>query len=334
MKKILIIQTAYIGDVILATSLVEYIKGQLPECKIHFLLRKGNESLLEENPQIEKVWVWDKGKKFSSMFSIISGLREEKFDYTFNIQRFTNSAIFTLMSGANQKIGFKSNILSLFFSKAIEHKIPYNYQDTFLHEVQRIFLLIQDIIKKDIPSKENLKPKLYFTEQDHKKIKDLNLPNDYIVLAPASVWFTKQWPKDHWQTLLELLGGQNCYFIGAPTDIDFINRIIGKNQNAINLAGKLNLRQSALLMKDARRVIVNDSAPLHLASSVNAKTSALFCSTVPDFGYGPLSDDAKTLQIMPRLECMPCGLHGKTECPLGHFNCGHQLTPDQVLDSL
>ena len=89
-----------------------------------------------------------------------------------------------------------------------------------------------DIIKKDIPSKENLKPKLYFTEQDHKKIEDLNLPSDYIVLAPASVWFTKQWPKDHWQTLLELLGGQNCYFIGAPTDIDFINRIIGKNQNA------------------------------------------------------------------------------------------------------
>ena len=70
---------------------------------------------------------------------------------------------------------------------------------------------------------------------------------------------------------------------------------------------------------------VNDSAPLHIASAMNAPVTAYFCSTLPSFGFGPLSDNANVIQTKQTLECRPCGLHGKRKCPQQHFNCGHQI---------
>jgi heptosyltransferase-2 len=55
---------------------------------------------------------------------------------------------------------------------------------------------------------------------------------------------------------------------------------------------------------------------------MNAPVTAFFCSTIPDFGFGPLSDDATILQTKENLSCRPCGLHGHKECPEGHFKCG------------
>jgi heptosyltransferase-2 len=78
-------------------------------------------------------------------------------------------------------------------------------------------------------------------------------------------------------------------------------------------------------MKNADMNYVNDSAPMHLASAMNAKTTAIFCSTVPEFGFGPLADGARIVEITEKLDCRPCGLHGFKECPKGHFNCGNQI---------
>ena len=72
---------------------------------------------------------------------------------------------------------------------------------------------------------------------------------------------------------------------------------------------------------------MNDSAPLHLASSVNAKITAIFCSTVTSFGFGPKSDDAVVVETPLSLDCRPCGLHGFKSCPEGHFKCA--LTIDK-----
>lgn len=333
-KKILIIQTAYIGDVILATSLIEYIKAEYPNAQVDFLLRQGNQNILENNPLITNLWIWNKKVKYKSMIENLKNIRAEKYDYVFNIQRFTNAALFTLLSGAKKKVGFHSNILSWFFNKRVQHKIPYAIGSGYLHEVQRNFLLINEVLKCNIPPAEDLRPKIYFTDEDTQKVSEIKPQDEYIVLAPASVWFTKQYPKEKWAELVQSLKDYICLCIGAPSDFDFINDIIKDQDHALNLAGKLSLRQSALLMKDATRVFVNDSAPLHLASSVNAKTTAIFCSTVPEFGYGPLSSDSALIQLAPRLECMPCGLHGRKECPIERFKCGFDIETQKLVDSI
>ena len=124
------------------------------------------------------------------------------------------------------------------------------------------------------------------------------------------------------------------YFIGADSDKDLCERIRGNFPNTENLCGKLNLLDSAALMKNARRVFVNDSAPLHLASSMNARTTAIFCSTIPAFGYSPLADDSKVVDVGSSLGCRPCGLHGHKSCPMGHFKCSEDIEIHKILETI
>ena len=114
--------------------------------------------------------------------------------------------------------------------------------------------------------------------------------------------------------------------VGAPTDFDLCASII-KMTDALsieNLCGKLSLVETAALFSKAKRVFVNDSGPLHIASAMNTPVTALFCSTVPGFGFGPLSEDSEVIEVK-NLACRPCGLHGKLQCPEGHFKCGKDL---------
>ena len=101
----------------------------------------------------------------------------------------------------------------------------------------------------------------------------------------------------------------------------------------VNLSGKLTFLQTAALMKDAKMNYVNDSAPMHIASSMNASVTAVYCSTIPEFGFGPLSDDSRIVQINKKLECRPCGLHGKKVCPKKHFDCAYGISANEVFSN-
>ena len=220
--KILIIQTAYIGDVILATSLIEYIQSELPDSEIHFFLKKGNESIVETSPFIKKVYVWNKSHhKIRSLLKYIFEIRSEKYDYVINIQRFFNSGLITALSGAKEKIGFDKNPLSFLFTKKIIHKIPYFQNDHYLHEVERNVQLVKSFIKNEKNlSKLELKPKIYFTDKDKDELKKYQLTSDYIVIAPSSVWFTKQWHESKWIELItHLTKTYKVISLGAPSKI-------------------------------------------------------------------------------------------------------------------
>jgi heptosyltransferase-2 len=147
-------------------------------------------------------------------------------------------------------------------------------------------------------------------------------------MAPSSVWFTKQLPFEQWVKLIKKKSAaepaSKIYLLGAKNEADYIDRIItaAGSDRAINLAGKFSFLDTASLMRDAAMNYVNDSAPLHIASAMNAPVTAFFCSTVPGFGFGPLSDRSIIAQTTENLDCRPCGLHGHRECPKGHFKCG------------
>ena len=113
--------------------------------------------------------------------------------------------------------------------------------------------------------------------------------------------------------------------MGAKGDIPLCEIIKEKTkaQKVEILAGKLSFLESAALMKNARMNFVNDSAPLHFASAMNAPVAAMYCSTVPAFGFGPLSDTSFIFETTEILDCRPCGLHGYKSCPKGHFRCSN-----------
>lgn len=321
--KILIIQTAFIGDVILATSVIESIVASMPSAKIDFLVRKGNESLLENNPHINNVIVWNKEKnKLLNFFRIIKIVRSEKYDCVVNLHRFASSGLITFLSGAKQKLGFDKNPFSFCYSTKVKHEIGTNK-----HETERNLEVIKNI------SSINTKPKLYPAPSDLKAVERFKL-KQYVCIAPTSVWFTKQFPKEKWVELINLLPVSVVYLLGAIGDFETCEWIKEKTNhtNCVNLSGKLSFLESAALMKDAQMNYVNDSAPLHIASATNAPVTAIFCSTIPAFGFRPLSDKSSIIETKETLSCRPCGLHGFKFCPQGHFKCAVSIDVKSVIN--
>jgi heptosyltransferase II len=321
--KILIIQTAFIGDAILATALAEKLHRFYPKANIDFVLRKGNESLLQEHPFIRKIHIWDKKQgKYPNLWRILKAIRQEQYDQVINCQRFAASGLLTVFSGAKQTVGFDKNPLSLLFSKRIKHQIgagQSRFGLQYIHEIDRNLALI-DHLTDTSPER----PKLYPRPQDTKKALALANNQSYTCIAPTSVWFTKQWPASHWIALIKTLpANQTVFLLGAPSDWDACDHIAQAAQrtNIVNLAGKISLITSAALIQKAEMNYVNDSAPLHLASAMNAPVTAIFCSTVPEFGFTPLSGHHEIWQNDQNLPCRPCGLHGYKACPKGHFAC-------------
>jgi heptosyltransferase-2 len=316
-KRILVIQTAFLGDVILATPVFSELKRLYPDAHIDALVKSGNESLLESHQAINEVFIFSKKEgKWKSLISLIRSIRKRKYDLVINLHRFGSSGLITALSGANETRGFAKNPFSIFFTNRFSHEIGNG-----THEVERNLSLIHDL-----GAAKRVRPSLFPTPEDFSIVKSYQ-EDAYAVVAPASVWFTKQLPKEQWIKLINHLNSK-VYLIGGPTDEQLCNEIVERlpKSDVVNLAGKLTLMQSAALISSAQRTYVNDSGPLHIASAMNAPVTAFFCSTVPEFGFGPLSDDAKIIQIQEKLECRPCGLHGHAACPKGHFKCGSEIS--------
>lgn len=327
MKKYLVIQTASIGDVILSTSISEKLKEHDSSCQIDYLIKKGNEGVFYGNMNINELIIWDKKtEKYKNLLRIIFQIRETKYDATINLQRFFSSGIFTVFSGAKKTFGFKKNPLSIFFSKRYQHQ----FKDDW-HEIDRNQQLISSFTK----GKAAL-PKLYPTKKEYAKMSPYKT-NTYITITAASLWYTKQYPKEKWiEFIKEIDSSIYIYFLGGPGDIDLTNEIIKKTgrSNMLNFAGKLHFVESAALMRDALMNYVNDSAAQHIASSVNGKLTSIFCSTVPKFGFGPLSSDSLIIEVKEDLKCRPCGIHGHKECPEKHFNCAQKIETKQLLNRI
>ncbi|MFN5312798.1 MAG: glycosyltransferase family 9 protein [Flavobacteriales bacterium] len=317
LDRILVIQTAFLGDVILATPVWENLHAAYPRAQIDVVVKKGNESLLTEHPFLHQVFVFDKQQKFKNLLVLGKTLREQHYDLVINLQRFASSGILMMLARGKESRGFQKNPLSFFFSKRYPHEKKPNW-----HEVDRNLCLISDLVPAPIR-----RPQLFPSKED---LNSVQIYQDvpYYCLAPTSVWFTKQAPLEIWFKLIDKLAATNAqiYLLGAPSDRAYLDEIVKNTRSTqvVNLAGQLSLVQSAALMAGAKHNYVNDSGPLHLASATNAPVSAFFCSTVPEFGFGPLSENATIIEVK-NLDCRPCGLHGHKACPKGHFRCGKDL---------
>jgi ADP-heptose:LPS heptosyltransferase len=322
--KFLIIQTAFAGDVVLATPLIEKIQKHYPGSRIDFLLRKGNETLLEGHPFLKHIYIWDKKKsKYPDLFRIISEIRKVKYDHVINTHRFASSGIVSLFSDSKSSSGFSKNPLSFFFKHRYKHSL-----DEGVHEIERNLSLISHIMENSFE-----RPRLYPSEADRDRILPHLSGGPYICLAPGSVWFTKQLPAKTWVQLIELAKTKyRIYLIGGALDREFCQKIISQSElpEKNNLCGELSYLESAALIEKAEMNFVNDSAPMHIASAMNAAVCAIYCSTIPSFGFRPVSDHSHIVEMMGPLYCRPCGIHGFSSCPEKHFKCGRDIRVDKI----
>lgn len=327
MKRILVIQTAFLGDAVLVTSILEKLHAFYPDARIDLVVRKGNDGLFTGHPFIHTLHVWNKREgKTCALFRLIRQLRQTRYDHIINAQRFFSTGLMTVLARGKEKIGYDKNPLSFLFTRTVEHVIGDGR-----HEVDRLNALVAHLTDGNRPW-----PRLYPTSEARAVAERLVYQytegqGPYVTIAPASVWFTKQWPEHKWVELIKTLPvDMHIFLIGAPSDGPLCQRIIKAAGRGHDLSEELSLLASAALMEGAAMNYVNDSAPLHIASAMNAPVTAVFCSTVPAFGFGPLRENGRVVETKEKLDCRPCGLHGYKACPKGHFRCAEGIQVKSV----
>ena len=330
-KKILVLQTAFIGDVILATALVRAISQSLPSAELHFLTIPASREVAETLPFLKKLWIYDKRGEQAGIVRLIqlsSRLKNENFDVAVVPHRSLRSALLVFLAGIPRRIGFDNSVGSFLFTEIVKYPAE-------KHEIERNLELVKSLLK---PEPQVLLPQLFSTENDAKRI-DVWLaenaigPDDQLVcLAPGSVWSTKRWPVKYWKQLADMLLGQGLKIalIGGPGDEALAADIIkAGSENIFNCMGKYSLRQSSEIIRRAGLLITNDSAPTHMGVAVETPVLTLYGSTAPKFGFYPYGSKNRILEI-PDLDCRPCTDHGKRKCPLDHFKCMLDLKPETV----
>lgn len=328
MKKILIVQTAFIGDVILTTPLVSGVNQIYPSAKIDVLAIPSGAEIWKNNPVINRIFTYDKkgsDRKIVQLFKLIFILRQVKYDWVISPHRSLRSGIISYFSGAPFRTSFdKSTGSKIFYNEVI----PYRQ----VHEIDRNLDLIH------FNNRSKILPSVYPLPAEKEKIDILILEKrikfPFIVIAPGSVWHTKRWPTDKFADLIKGLidKGVNICLIGGKEDVLLGKKLSEISPLCFDFTGMLNIRESYYLIKQSRCLITNDSAPLHLGSASGIPTLAIFGPTVPLFGFSPYGNDRSIVVEIQGLSCRPCGIHGGDKCPLKHFNCMRQIDVDFVIN--
>jgi heptosyltransferase-2 len=262
-KQFLIIQTAFLGDAVLATSILEKLHAFYPDAAIDLVVRKGNEGLFLEHPFLRKVLVWEKRRnKTHNLIQLIRELRSTDYDHIINCQRFFSTGLMTVFAKGQEKIGFSKNPLSFLFSRRVKHSIPepkalrgqlVNSSAPIVHEVDRLNALIEHLTDAARPL-----PRLYPTlgsRNDAERVRYQHTEDEgrYVCIAPASVWFTKQWPEAKWVELIKSLPAEmHVFLIGAPSDGQLCERISNSAGRGFDVSEDLGPLGSAALMESAR----------------------------------------------------------------------------------
>ena len=333
-KKILIIQTAFIGDVILTTPLIERLHETQKGITIDFLTIPSSENLLTTNPGLHQVIIFDKKGKDKGIRGLLKMGRKlagEKYDICLTPHRSFRSAYLSRKSRAAIRIGFDRSA----WKRAFTQIVPYN---PHIHEIERNLSLLNYL---GIDGGGLKPPSLYATAEDRKAVDEYlkstgaDISRPMLAIAPGSVWATKRWLEAYFVQFCQNLSENGILpvLVGGVEDISLCLRISEKTPGSISTAGKFSLRQTYHLLTRCEGILTNDSAPLHIGMAAGIYVFSLFGPTVPSFGFAPFGPKSVILEKKD-LACRPCAIHGSNQCPIKTFDCMIQLHPDYVFQKV
>ena len=329
-KRVLILQTAFLGDVVLATPMAESIKNLHPEWEVDFLTTPESGALLENNPNISRILTYDKNKSergVKGFLSKISEIEAGAYDIALIPHRSIRSAALVRFAGIPQRVGFDKSAGYFLFTERVKY-------ENELHEVERNLKLVESLNL----SVSKVKPRLYPSSNDLKKSEKIlkssaKLKNRPIIaIAPGSIWPTKRWPIENYITLAGMLvkDGFGVVVLGGEKDKALFKKISMEGVEVF--AGTTTLLESAALLKKCEALVTNDSAPLHFAVAVDTPVVAIFGATAPKFGFYPYNSD--DIVIERELPCRPCAIHGGMKCPIGTFECMLDIGAEEVFNNV
>jgi heptosyltransferase-2 len=331
--KILIIQTAFLGDVILALPAVRQLKENFNNVSIDFLCIPETANVLSNNPEINEVIIYDKRgrNKIEKFFEIINKVKNVKYDCVIQFQRFMRSSLISYFTKAPVRLGFdKSKLSFLLTSKSVYRKE--------LHETLRNLEILK-LLPDFKPDEENFKPALYPDEKDKLIVKKILSENpsggkNFITFAPCSKWFTKQLTQ---RKSLEIITaffdkGFDAALIGGYENFEYCKQLEKKisDKRLMNLCGRITPLQSFVLISMSGVLVTSDSAAQHLGAASDTPVVLIYGSTDRSFGFYPVQS-AHAIVEVNGLICRPCTDHGRKKCPEKHFRCIEDISAEKVV---
>ncbi|MBI4549210.1 MAG: lipopolysaccharide heptosyltransferase II [Ignavibacteriae bacterium] len=330
-KTIVVIQTAFLGDVILTLPLLQVLKRSYPTSIIDFLVAPRAAGLVKDHPAINEIIVYDKRDAESGiqgLFRKVSQVRERNYDLALIPHRSLRSASLAWMARIPRRIGFHTSAGRFLLT----HTVRYTHS---LHEVDRNLALLSPL---GIDNNQKEYPSLYPLEADRKVVDDFLLKNgisnaDHLIaIAPGTVWYTKRWLQERFIELAETFvrSDVRLVLIGSSEDAALCKAItLVQPSKIVSAAGTLTLLQSAELIRRCQLLICNDSAPMHIAVAVRTPVVAIFGATVPEFGFAPYGEHNNIVEKKD-LPCRPCSIHGGDQCPIRTFVCMKEISAEHV----
>ena len=348
--KILVIRFSSIGDIVLTTPVIRCLKNQIDDVEIHVLTKKKFSSLYKTNPYINKVYEYD-----DSLKKNIEELKLENYDYIVDLQKNKRSIRVTRAlhkpHSSFPKLNFKKFLLTTFKINLMPD----------IHIVDRYFKAVEKLgVKNDYQGLD-----FFISEKNDYPLSELpeNFQEGYHAFVIGGTYKTKILPAVKVIEIIKKLN-EPVILLGGPDDVERANEILDKisesqnlknsesqklrhsdtqqlsnldSQQLINLVGKINLEQSASIVKKAKSVLTNDTGLMHIAAAFHKNIVSVWGNTVPELGMYPyLPNEKEKCHIVEckDVKCRPCSKLGFKECPRKHFNCMMKIDCDEVVEKL
>lgn len=328
-NRILVIQTAFLGDAILTLPMLKKLRDRSPEAQIDVLAIPSTAEIFSAAPYVDSLIIMDKKGNHNGIKALkkfIKELRKNSYTKIFSPHRSFRSGYISLNLGCDETYGFDNSS----FKYAYKHIVKYEPE---YHEVQRNLSLVGENVQGE---SWKIMPEILIDDVVENKVDHFILNNHlekgFIAVAPGSVWETKKYPKAKYIELIKLLTDINgvVVLIGGGDDSELCNEIASNfSNNIINVAGGFGIIETICLLEYAKLLIANDSAPTHMGMCADIPVLTIFCSTIYKFGFYPYNAKSKFVSF-DELDCKPCGIHGYIKCPVGTFACGNKLLPEEI----
>ena len=322
--KILVVRFSSIGDIVLTTPILRCIKNQLSDVTLHYVTKKSFVSILENNPNIDKIYSIQ-----TSINEIISDLKKEKYDLVIDLHKNVRTLALKRKLNVPSRSFPKINIEKWVLVKFKIDRMPK------IHVVDRYFETVKHLgVQNDLKSCD-----FFISKESEVSISErFQLHSPYITIAIGAQFSTKRMPFDKLCEIISQIN-QPIILVGGTMDKEMADKINANfpQKNIVNACGGFTLQQSASIVKQSNVLLTNDTGLMHIASCFEIPVVSVWGNTVPSLGMFPYFPSKKHLFSMHEvagLSCRPCSKIGFKSCPKGHFNCMNLQDASEIVGDI
>ena len=329
-KKILIVRTDKIGDVVLTLPLAGILKNKLPGCKITFMVKEYTKPLVEANTQVDDVLIYDEEFGFDNT---LKEIKDKNFDTCFVVHPRFRLALLLKLAGIKNRIGSGYRWYSFLFNKKIFEHRKYGTDHELHHNINLLKLIDIDTEITENNVEFNLQPDDNSIQSVEKELAIQGIQTDkpFIIIHPGSGGSAVDLPFSHFKKIVKELAHDleyNVVITGSENEKEICDSIMAKN-NAYNLAGKFTLPELIALISKAMVLVANSTGPIHIAAALGVNVVG-FYPKIPASSqkrWGPYTSRKRVFE--PNIDCSNCT---REQCE--KLNCMSSIKTTDVVQAI